>query len=67
MQIGKGGDDGLISFNDQADGAKFAAGMNRVVESEFGGQEALEKKGEILFERMLGITFAGPIAPTISA
>ena len=37
--------------------------MNRVVESEFGGQEALEKKGEILFERMLGITFAGSDRP----
>lgn len=59
MQIGKGGDEGLISFNGQADGAKFAAGMKRVVDSEFGGPEALEKKGEILFERMLGITFGG--------
>ena len=63
MQIGKGGDEGLISFNDQADGAKFAAGMNRVVESEFGGQEALEKRAEVLFERMLGVTFGNSDRP----
>ncbi len=63
LQIGKGGDEGLISFDDQAESAKFRAGMSRVVDSEFGGQEALEKKGEILFERMLGITFAGSDRP----
>jgi hypothetical protein len=58
VHIGNGGDSGLIAFHDQAAGAKFAAGMNRVAESEFGGTEALEKKGEILSQRMLGITFA---------
>jgi formylglycine-generating enzyme required for sulfatase activity len=63
LQIGKGGDEGLISFNDQAEGAKFAAGMNRVVGSEFGGQEALEKKSAILFQRMLGVTFGGSDRP----
>jgi len=63
MQIGEGGDDGLISFNNQAEGAKFAAGMKRVVESEFGGQDALEKKGEILFERMMGVTFGNSDRP----
>jgi len=36
---------------------RFAAAVNRVVATDFGGDEALEMRSEILFERMLGITF----------
>ena len=63
MHIGTGGDEGLISFDEQGGGARFADGMNRVVASDFGGQEALEKKAEILFERMLGVTFGNSDRP----
>jgi hypothetical protein len=63
MHIGAGGDEGLISFSEQGEGAVFAAGMSRVVASEFGGQETLEKRTEILFERMLGITFGNSDRP----
>jgi formylglycine-generating enzyme required for sulfatase activity len=50
------GQHGLVSFGDDADGAKFAAGMNRLAAAEFGGTAALEKKGETLFQRMGGVT-----------
>jgi hypothetical protein len=50
------GQHGLVSFGDGADGAKFAAGLNRLATAEFGGAEALEKKGDVLFQRMGGVT-----------
>ncbi len=55
-EIGNG-EHGLVSFDKEADGARFAAGLNRIAAAEFGGMEALEKKGEVLFERMGGVTF----------
>ena len=52
------GEHGLVSFDGKGDGARFAAGLERVAKAEFGGTEALDKKGEILFERMGGVTSA---------
>jgi formylglycine-generating enzyme required for sulfatase activity len=51
------GEHGLVAFDTEGDGAKFAAGIERVAKVEFGGTEALDKKGEILFQRMGGVTF----------
>ena len=51
------GEHGLVAFDKEGDGAKFAAGLERVAKAEFGGTEALEKKGDILFQRMGGVTF----------
>jgi hypothetical protein len=52
------GEHGLVAFDTEGDGPKFAAGLERVAKAEFGGTEALEKKGEVLFQRMGGVTFA---------
>ena len=54
-RIGTGGS-GLVSFDDLEGGSTFAAGLKRAAAADFGGAEALDKKGEILFERMGGVT-----------
>jgi hypothetical protein len=51
------GENALISFDKEGGGAPFEAGIDRVVASDYGGAEALNKRAEILYQRTLGITF----------
>jgi formylglycine-generating enzyme required for sulfatase activity len=57
------GGKGRVEFDGEGVGVKFEAGVNRVVAAEFGGEEALRQKSEVLFERMLGITFGNSDRP----
>jgi hypothetical protein len=56
-EIGNGSH-GLVSFGAEGNEATFAAGVDRIAAAEFGGAEALQKLGDALFERTLGITVA---------
>jgi hypothetical protein len=55
--VWKIGDNALVSFDDKGASAPFQAGLNRVADADYGGEKALQKKAEILYQRTLGITF----------
>lgn len=50
------GENALVSFDDKGAGTPFKAGLDRVVAADYGGEDALKKKAEILYQRTLGIT-----------
>ena len=49
------GDEALVSFEGEG-GARFQAGLEREAQRSYAGLDALKKRGEVLYQRMFGIT-----------